>query len=394
MRGDDVQRRLPWGLLLAATGLLGLGLAAIARAEYLAADPPRLAARQLVFALLALGLGTAAAALPYRRLAHWAYPALGLTLALLLAVYATAPINGARRWFALGPVSFQPSELAKLVYVVALARYLMYRENQRTLVGFLAPLVLTLIPVLAVLRQPDLGTSLVFFPVLAAMLWAAGARLGHLTALAACGLLILPILWWQMSPEQRSRVTALAEQNPPETLPTADGYHLHQAQLVRAQGGVWGSWWLDNELEDRAVYHLPAAATDFVFAVIGERFGLAGSLVVLGMYAVLVASLVNVARATREPFGRLIAVGVAALFGTEALINTAMTAGLAPVTGLSLPLVSYGGSGLVIHALALGAATSVALRPGYELTGEPFAFAARRSIPGAARGWARRSPAG
>lgn len=394
MRAEDLARRLPVGLLVATAGLVALGQAAIARAEYLAADPPRLAGRQLVFALVALGVGAGFAALPYRRLVPWAYPALLLTLGLLAAVYATAPINGARRWFALGPVSFQPSEFAKLAYVLALARYLMYRENQRTLVGLLIPLVLTLVPVLAILRQPDLGTSLVFFPVLAAMLWAAGARHGHLAALAACGLLILPGLWWQMSPEQRSRVTALAEQNPPETLPTADGYHLHQAQLVRAQGGTWGSWWLANELEDRAVYHLPAAATDFVFAVIGERFGLAGSLVVLGLFAVLLGSILGVARATREPFGRLIAVGVASFFGTEVLINTAMTAGLAPVTGLSLPLVSYGGSGLVVHALALGAVTSVALRPGYELTGEPFAFTARQSAQRAVRGWSRRSPAG
>jgi cell division protein FtsW (lipid II flippase) len=124
--------------------------------------------------------------------------------------------------------------------------------------------------------------------------------------------------------------------------------------------------------DDSAVYRLPEARTDFIFCVLGERLGLVGLGLVLGLYGLLVWRAAAVAAATREPFGRLLAAGVAALLAVEVLINTGMTVGLLPVTGLPLPLVSYGGSGLVAHALALGLVMNVSLRPGYEVTAEPF----------------------
>ena len=129
-------------------------------------------------------------------------------------------------------------------------------------------------------------------------------------------------------------------------------------------------------VDDPAAYHLPAARTDFVFCLIGERFGMIGSLVTLVIYGVLIIKGLAIAFATREPFGRLLATGIVTLLATQAIINTGMTVGLMPITGMTLPLVSYGGSSLVATAIALGLLINVAIRPGYEVTSEPFRFTA------------------
>ena len=160
----------------------------------------------------------------------------------------------------------------------------------------------------------------------------------------------------------------------PVEKPSADAYQLYQARKMMALGGTWGSFFSGQATEDLAVYHLPEDHTDFIYCVLGERFGLPGLALVLVLYGVLVWRTAVVALETREPFGRLLAAGVAALLAVQTLINTGVTVGLLPVTGLPLPLVSYGGSGLLAHCLALGLVLNVALRPGYELTNEPFRY--------------------
>lgn len=377
--------RLPWSLVAIALLLIAAGLIGIARCEALFAGSGGFLRRQALWSLLAIAAMLAITWPNYRILCRWSYAILAATLLLLCVVYLFPPINGAHRWIRLGPVGFQPSELAKVAFIVALARYLMYRDNYRRLRGLLAPLALTLVPVVLILREPDLGTALVFLPVLFLMLLAAGAKLRDLALVALLGLLALPLLWTQMSGEQRSRVTALFHQSRPGERPTSDGYHLHQSKQMLALGGVWGSAVRGTLLDDRAVYHLPEAQTDFIFCILGERFGLLGTGGVLLLYALLVWRAFLVAESTREPFGRLVAVGVGGLYGVEVLVNTAMTVGLAPITGLSLPLVSYGGSGLLAHAIALGLLLNVALRPGYEVGREPF-----RTAPGALAGVPRR----
>ncbi len=188
---------------------------------------------------------------------------------------------------------------------------------------------------------------------------------------------MLPVLWSQMSGEQRSRVTAMFDQAGPERAPSDDGYHLHQSKQLFALGGKWGSLWAGDYVLDRAAYQLPEDHTDFIFVVVVERFGWSGALAALLLECGVVLAALSIAARTREPFGRMAAIGVGALFGVEAFINTAMTVGLLPVTGLSLPLVSYGGSGLLIHGLALGLLVNIALRPGFEVGSMPFRFVQR-----------------
>jgi len=253
----------------------------------------------------------------------------------------------------------------------------MYRENYRRLRGLFVPLAIGLLPVVLILREPDLGTAMVFLPVIFAMLFAAGARRIDLACVLVAGLATLPVLWTQMSVEQKSRVTALVEQPAADERPSDNAYHLHQAKRMLALGGVWGSFVTGEPIDDLAAYRLPEARSDFIFCVLGERFGLPGLALVLSLFGLLAWRGLAVAMATREPFGRLVAVGIVALLAVEVLINTAMTVGLLPITGLSLPLISYGGSGLLAHLIAIGLLLNIGLRPGYEVTNEPFRHVVR-----------------
>ncbi|HVW37700.1 MAG TPA: FtsW/RodA/SpoVE family cell cycle protein [Pirellulales bacterium] len=364
--------RIPWSLPAIASSLILLGCLGIARSEELAGGDGRYARQQAVWAVLGLAAMLLATAPSYRLLCRWSYAIFSGAIALLVLVYFFSAVHGTHRWIRLAGVSLQPSEFAKVAFVLALARYLMYRDHDRRFRALAMPLVLALVPVVLILREPDLGTALVFLPVLFIMLYVAGARHVDLAKATLCGLACMPVLWTQMSREQRSRVTALAEQTAPGETPTDDGYHLHQAKQLLAMGGVWGSLWAGEPVDDPAAYRLPEDHTDFIFTVIGERLGWFGAAAVLGLVVLLSWRGLAIAESTQEPFGRLVAVGVVALFAVQALINTAMTVGLLPITGLSLPLVSYGGSGLVAHSAALGLLLNISLRPGYEMAGEPF----------------------
>ncbi|MCA9025213.1 MAG: rod shape-determining protein RodA [Planctomycetaceae bacterium] len=366
---------MPWLVVVSALLLMIAGLAGIARGDELISSGS-LRSRQLMWILIALPAMFAAAWVPYRVWKPWSYPMFLATLLLLGLVYFFPAKNGAHRWIPLGLADMQPSELAKLTYIMALSHYLMYRSNYRRLTGLIVPFTLTLVPVVLILREPDLGTSLLFFPVLYGMLFSAGARVRHLVAVALLGVMAMPVLWTQMSAEQKSRVTTLFSQQDGGPAPRGDGYHLHQSKQVLALGGVWGSDVTGMPIDDPLAYHLPAAQTDFIFCMIGERWGLPGTIGVLLVFLVLFGRGLMIATGTQEPFGRLLAVGIVTLFASQLIINTGMTVGLMPITGLTLPLVSYGGSSLVTMCVGLGLLINVGLRPGYEMTGEPFRFRA------------------
>lgn len=371
-------RRVPWGLVVCIIILMVAGLAGISRGDELI-GPSNRVMRQSVWIGLSLIVLVAATVIPYRDLRNLSYILFAGSLVLLLAVYFFPAKNGSRRWIPLGLMDFQPSEVAKLTYIMALGHYLMYRSNYRTLFGLIPPFVLTVIPVGLILKEPDLGTSLLFIPVLYGMLLTAGARLRHLTLIAVMGAACVPVLWMGMSAEQKSRIVTLFTQTDAGTIPSGDGYHLHQSKQVLALGGVWGSRVDGLAVDDPGAYRLPAARTDFVFCLIGEHWGAVGCIAIMLTYAVLFAQGLRIAAATREPFGRLIAVGIVTLLAAQTMINTGMTVGLMPITGLTLPLMSYGGSSMISTCLALGLLMNVAIRPGYEMTAEPFRFSSRQS---------------
>ena len=371
-------KRVPWSVVTAASLLAALGLAGISRGDQLVGSGLHFH-RQLIWMALAVPALIMAAWVPYRSLRPASYLLFGVTTVLLLVVFLMPAHHGARRWIPMGVFDMQPSELAKLTYILALSHYLMFRRNFRHFLGLFIPFLLTLVPLVLVLKEPDLGTALLFLPMLFAMLLAAGARVRHLVLIGMMGVAVTPVLWLGMNVEQKSRVVSLLTQVENGPAPRGDGYHLFQSKRMLSLGGTWGSDLAGMPVDDPAAYHLPAARTDFVFCLIGERFGLIGSLLTLATYAVLIIKGLSIAASTREPFGRLLATGIVTLLATQAIINTGMTVGLMPITGMTLPLVSYGGSSLVATAIALGLLINIAIRPGYEVTAEPFRFAAEAS---------------
>jgi cell division protein FtsW (lipid II flippase) len=412
---DSMWRRMPWLVIASSMLLMLLGLSGIARGDELFGRGVfHCFPRQLMWVCLALPAMGVAALVPYRLLRPWSHFAFGVSLILLVVVLLMPSVNGARCWIPLGFMNFQPSELAKLTFVLALAQYLMFGDNFRRLTGLFVPFALTLIPVALILREPDLGTALLFIPTLFAMLFAAGARPRHLALVVALGMFASPFLWMAMNAEQKSRIVSLFQQRDGGAAPRGDAYQQHQAKRVLARGGIWGTELTGESLEivscphcgsrcgvrgpitlgdavhcphcaksfplpDNTEFQLPESRTDFVFCLIGERWGFVGCGWTLLLYATLVGRGLLIAHATREPFGRLVAVGIVTLLASQTIINTGMTCGLMPVTGITLPLVSYGGSSLLMTAVGIGLLLNIGLRPGYDVTGEPFRWRTARA---------------
>lgn len=364
---------IPWTVLLAGCALFVFGLTGIERADQMSAGLD-LFPRQMTWMLAGGPLLFLAAAVPYRRWQPYSHLLLLATIPLLIVVFWMPYRNGARCWIPLGFFDLQPSELTKLAFIFSLAQYLSVRDNYRRWSGLVAPFLLTLIPVGLILKEPDLGTAMLFLPVLFAMLFAAGARFWHLALIVCLGVLSLPLIWSAMNAEQKSRITALFSQVEGGQAPQGDGYHQHQSKLVIALGGPRGSELGGQPLDDPAAYHLPAGQTDFVFCWVTERWGSWGGCLVLLLYAVLFGRGLQIAAATREPFGRLVAVGIVTLLATQTVINAGMTVGLMPVVGITLPMMSYGGSSLLSTCIALGLLINIGMRPDYQMAPEPFRF--------------------
>ena len=316
---------------------------------------------------------------PYRAVLDRAYLVFAAAILLLLAVFAIGKsVKGAQRWIDLGPASLQPSEFAKIALVVVLARYIRFREDQKTLRGLAIPFLLAAIPVALILRQPDLGTALLFIPVLASVLYASGARPRHLGLVAAMAVAFAPVIYLvALKPYQRERVkTFLALTGGSETDPDAErlrrqeGWQSDQARLAVASGGLVGLGHAQGP-QNRAGA-VPEHQTDFVFTVLAEEWGFLGTLAMVAIYGTLFTGLAGIARRTRDPAGKLLVTGVIALLGVQAFVNLAMTVGLGPVTGVPLPFLSYGGSTTLTSFVAVALALNVGARPGFDFGPSDF----------------------
>ncbi len=364
-----------WICVMAAFLLSVLGIMAISTTEH------DLAVRQIAH----LGVGVIAAtvlAVPHYKWIHRAsYPLLGVVVLLLIFVLIpwvpeaiVRPRNGARRWINLYFTDFQPSEVAKIAYIVALAAYLRYRQNYRTFFGLLLPLVLTFIPLVLILVEPDLGTAMLFLPTLFAMLIAAGARIKHLALIIVLGLSLAPLTYPLLQPHQKGRIQAMVAQVTGDERYQDDlGYQGARAMTLVGAGQLTGVG--KQKAADLIRYnHLPEEHNDMIFAVICCRWGLAGAIVTWALFAIFTIGGLITAGMCKDPFGRLVAVGIVAMTFAQMTINTGMTIGVLPITGLTLPFVSYGGSSLVAGWMMVGILLNVAMRRPQYLARKSFEF--------------------
>ncbi len=290
-------------------------------------------------------------------------------IVLLVGVFFARPIKGAHCWYDLYFFKFEPSEIAKPILIVTLAYYLMYRDSYKTLTGLAAPFILAMIPLVLILKQPYLGGAMAFAPVIFVMLFVAGARLWHLavTCLAgACGIVVM--FFTVMHTYQQNRINAWLD-------PSAHQLGAAWQQLLSitaiGSGGFWGKGW--GQSSQNNLHLLPEKHTDFIFAVVSEEGGFITAALLLALVFVAAISGLGIAARTREPAGRLIAVGCVTIFCSQVLINTCVTLGMLPTTGLTLPFVSYGGSSMIGSFIMLALLVNIGSKREVVLAREDFA---------------------
>lgn len=328
-----------------------------------------LATRQVVFMGAGLLAAVAVCVPHYRFLGYASWVLFGLALAMLVFLlipfvptFIVRPRNGARSWIDLGVIDLQPSELAKIAWVVALAWYLRYKENHRTIRGLLPPALITGIPVGLILLQPDMGTALLFIPALFAILVAAGAKMKHLSLIVLLAALAAPAAYPLLMPHQKARIAGLFQQFSGDRSADQDiNMQSVTAQRLAGAGGLTG---LDQSASRVLIRYnaLPERHNDMIFAVVMNRFGMVGGLAVLALYLLWAAGALWTAALCREPLGRLIPVGLTGFILAQAIINIGMNLGLLPIIGITLPFVSHGGSSMLASWLMTGLVFAVALR--------------------------------
>jgi cell division protein FtsW len=356
-----VKRGAEWHVLTLTTlGLTAFGLVMVysatsASAAIGGANPMSYLERQGTFAVLGLAGMILATRFEYRRLRALAPAFVLVALGLCVAVLVVAtPVNGARRWIGFGPAAFQPSELAKLALAFWVASYLTRKEAPRTLKELWRPIgVLVGLFCALILVEPDLGTTIAICVMVSAVLLVAGTPLRTLASGAGIAVGIGLLAVW-VEPYRRARVFSFL--NPWHDAQGA-GFQIVQAQIGLGSGGLFGDG-LGQGVQK--IHYLPEAHTDMIFAVIGEELGLLGTAALIAAYAAFAWAGLKVALDCKDPFGKRLAAGLTTLVCGQAAINLAAVLGLAPLTGIPLPFVSYGGSSLVVELVAVGVLLNIA----------------------------------
>ena len=391
-------------MALAALALVAIGLATVFSATWAPGAHQGLWTRQLLWAGVALGAAWLVASIHYRAYDSLAYPFYLVSLVLLaLVLVMGTSAYGAKRWLEFGVLKFQPSEIAKIATVLVLARRFDAPNcDLRKMRHWLPALVLALIPFVMVAKEPDLGTSLSFPVILIAMLFWGGMPLGNLllgltpvfnillffttgslwwfagglavllafvrpklstliVILALNGVVAyaMPQLWNHLADYQKRRIETFMN---PDHDPSGSGYQIIQSKIAIGSGGVVGKGYLRGT--QKALAFLPMRHTDFIYSVVGEEFGLLGALTVVLLYALLIVRGYRLAMVSRNGFASLMAAGLSTALFFHVMVNMLMTIGWAPVTGLPLPLLSYGGTALIVNGIQIGLLQNVALRRG------------------------------
>lgn len=364
--------------------------------------------RQIMWIVLGLGALYLGFWVPYRLLEASAWLQYGAALVLLLVVLFIGRGADVERWIRIGPFQFQPSEFAKVSIIFVLARYMAGSQGDgNRLRSLILPLLIVLLPVALILKQPDLGTALVFFAILVPMLFWRGLHPLHLLLLGspAIGFLLHlycrtqygqvwpwlvfvlgvfglvlwqrvhtfenitiflfnlgihfldPMLWARLRPYQQQRILSFFD---PQVDQLGQGYHVAQSKIAVGAGGLLGRGFMEGTQKELAF--LPARHTDFIFSVVGEEFGLVGGLLVLALFSILVLRGISFAARARNPFVRYASFGISSYILFHVIQNVGMTVGLIPVTGIPLPLVSYGGSSLLVTLFLLGVLLNLGTR--------------------------------
>ncbi len=366
--------RVDWWLILVAVVLAVVGWVVM----YSAARSTSVLYfnRQVTFFFLGIGVMALFSCVDYRFLVSFA-PLLYVASigALVLVILFGAEVKGAERWLAIGPFRLQPSEFTKIIMVLTLTWYFTkVGDGIRKLHWFVITFIIAAVPMALILRQPNLGTAACLGPLTLAMLYVAGCKKWHLTAIILLGLSLLPVLWWQMKdfdPEnptaprvffelrhyQKMRIYTYLN---PEYDPRGSGWHTLQSRITIGSGGITGKGYMEGT-QTRLKY-LPEHHTDFIFSLLAEEFGFVGAMAVIALFSILLLRGLLFAHDAVDMTGTLLATGVVSMLTFHIFVNIAITTGLLPVTGIPLPFLSYGGSFYITTMAGIGILLSVRIR--------------------------------
>jgi rod shape determining protein RodA len=317
------------------------------------------AERQLVRFAIAVVALVAVAVVDLKLWLRYAYIVYGVALAgLILVELIGSAGGGAQRWLDLGLIRLQPSEFMKIALVIALARYFHYLDHDRIgrVHALIPPLLLVAVPAALILKQPDLGTSVLIIALGGAVFWLAGVRWWKFAALGGIGLAAVPVIWTQLEAYQQRRIVTFLN---PDSDPLGAGYHITQSKIALGSGGTTGKGFLEGTQSH--LNFLPEKQTDFIFTMFAEEFGLVGGIGLMALFALLNAYGIYVSLRCRNQFGRLLAMGLTTSFFFYVFVNIGMVTGLLPVVGVPLPLISYGGTAQLAVMAGFGLIMSVHL---------------------------------
>ena len=370
-----------WLLIIAAMLLTFIGFEAISTTR------PNIASRQLFLGFCGMAVALGAVFIPTKRWRQFSWWLLGFGLLLLVFLllpgvpdFLVRPRHGARRWLNLFVTDVQPSELVKIAFVLALASYLRFKSNYRKLGGLITALCLAIPPMVLIMVEPDLGTAMLFMPAMIAMLIAAGAKFKHLVVVGCISIIFAVSMYPLLRPHQKNRIEALiAQVQGDDRYEQSIGYQGARAMTLIGAGGAYGVG-EEKALELLKANHLPEEHNDMIFVVICLRWGIVGSIIVWLLYSLFAIGGLGAAMTCKDPFPRLVAVGLTTMILFQMIINCAMAMGIAPITGLTLPFVSAGGSSLVMVWLMTGILFGIAMRRDPAMTREGFLFSDDRNL--------------
>jgi len=353
--------KLEWSILLAVGFLAFASLITIHSLSASTSEADELMLKQVGWFAIGVIIVIAMTSIDYHLISSLSYPLYLLVIGGLVAVLIPGigqTRMGATRWIDIGPLTLQPSEMTKLALILVFSKYFADKKKETVFIGdlILAGIMLGM-PVALILKEPDLGMSIVQLPIFAAIIFVAGIDKKYIITLIVLAALAAYPAWLNLKPYQKERLISFMN---PDSDPLGSGYHVIQSKIAIGSGGFWGKGYMKGTQSQ--LNFLPEQFTDFIFSVFSEEFGFVGSFCLLLAYLTIILKGLGIAMKAKDKLGRLMAVGVVTVFQVQLFVNLGVTTGIMPVTGLTLPFMSYGGSSVFSTSILLGLLLNVSYR--------------------------------
>jgi rod shape determining protein RodA len=354
-------KNVDYGILIVTILIFAIGIVSLKSATGGAGGDPSEYTKQIIWFVVGVFMAIALMFFDYKLYKKFSVFIYFAMLVLLVLVFRSNPTNGATSWFKVGPISLQPAEFSKIIIILILAHFIDFANEKNSLnkpLYILAIMALIAIPVLLIIKQPDYGTAIVFMAIFAVLMFCGGINYKYIIAGVLAVVIAVPLLYNFVLPEHaKNRIDVFLN---PDLDPRGAGYNVIQSKLAVGSGQLTGMGLFNGNQTQMGL--LPMKTTDFIFPVISEEMGFIVSATLIVLYGTLLVRIINVARTTKDNYGKLIVIGVFSVFFAHIMENIGMCLGIFPITGIPLPFISYGGSSMLTNMLLIGLVLSVSAR--------------------------------